>query len=242
MSEMRLQRFLARAGIASRRACERLIEEGRVSVNGIVVTELGTKVDPESDAVAFDGERVRVAPEHVVIMLNKPCGVTTTMGDPHATSTVAQLVPLDAHPALFPIGRLDKDTSGMLLLTDDGDLGNRLLHPRHHVGKTYIAVVEGTPTSSELARLRTGIELDGRLTLPAECELLSSGRIARVELRIYEGRNRQVRRMLDAIGHPVVRLERVRIGELGIGELASGSWRYLSADEVAQLAAGDAAG
>ncbi len=235
MNEMRLQRFLARAGVASRRASEELITSGRVTVNGQVVRELGTKVDADKDAVAFDGKAVVLEASHVTIMLNKPCGYITTMKDERGRASVAELIPLDEYPALFPIGRLDKDTSGLLLFTDDGELGDKLLHPRHHIGKTYLATIQGSPTDEEIERLRTGIELDGRMTAPAECELLAKGRLSEVRIQIFEGRNRQVRRMFEAIGHPVVKLERVAIGDLSLGKLERGTWRQLTADDFAAL-------
>lgn len=235
MNEMRLQKFLARSGVASRRAAEKLIEEGRVAVNGTVVTELGTKVDADGDEVTFDGQPVHLEDAHTTIMLHKPRGYITTMDDEQGRASVAELIPLEEHPALFPIGRLDKDTSGLLLFTDDGGLGNRLIHPRHHVGKSYIAEVQGTPTPAGIRRFREGIELDGTLTQPAECELLESGRTSKLFVRIYEGRNRQIRRMFEAIGHPVIHLERVRIGDLDLGDLEEGAWRYLTDEDLALL-------
>ena len=235
MNEMRLQKYLARAGIASRRAAEKLIEEGRVAVNGSVVCELGTKVDADADIITFDGEPVQLEDAHTTIMLNKPCGYITTMNDEQGRASVADLIPLDEHPALFPIGRLDKDSCGLLLFTDDGELGNRLVHPRHHVGKSYIAEVQGTPTPAEIERFRGGIELDGALTQPAECELLESGRTSKLFVRIYEGRNRQIRRMFEVLGHAVTRLERVRIGNLDLGDLEAGTWRYLTDEDLALL-------
>lgn len=170
---LRLQKFLARAGVASRRGSENLMTAGRVTVNGRVVTELGTKVDPRCDVVAVDGAVVEPGGVAVTLMLNKPAGVVTTMSDPQGRPTVASLVPTGNYPGLFPIGRLDFDTTGLLLFSTDGDLGHALLHPRHHVTKRYVALVEGRPTASQLARLRAGIELDDGPTLPAEVELLT---------------------------------------------------------------------
>ena len=170
---MRLQKFLARAGVASRRGSENLMTAGRVSVNGVVVRELGSKVDPLVDEVAVDGKVVRLCDGSVTLMLHKPAGFITTMHDQRERPCVADLVPTDRFPGLFPIGRLDVDTTGLLLFSTDGELGNGLLHPRHHVAKTYIACVEGTPTDKELEALRQGVELDDGLTQPASADLLS---------------------------------------------------------------------
>lgn len=264
---MRLQKFLARAGAASRRGSENLMTAGRVTVNGQVVTELGSKVDPLVDEVAVDGKPVRLADGPVTLMLHKPAGYVTTMSDPQGRPTVAELVPTDAYPGLFPVGRLDADTTGLLLFSTDGELGNGLLHPKRHVVKRYLACVEGRPAERELEQLRRGIELDDGPALPADARLLEGGEAkragrvldvppavpprssreyadvcrGRAEARSYvriclrEGRKRQVKRMLGAIGHPVVALHRDSFGPLELGELARGSWRELSADEVAAL-------
>lgn len=263
---MRLQKFLARAGAASRRGSENLMTAGRVTVNGEVVTELGSKVDPLVDEVAVDGVVVRLSDGAVTLMLHKPSGMLTTMSDPYGRPTVANLVPTDRYPGLFPIGRLDQDTTGLLLFSTDGDLGNRLLHPRHHVLKRYLALVEGEPSPSQLARLRRGITLDDGPTQPAEARLLHGGeeagarglleapglpagasreyraacaRRARqrtvVEIGLREGRKHQVKRMLEAVGHPVAALHRAAFGPLDLGDLPRGSWRLLAADEVSAL-------
>ena len=169
---MRLQKFLARAGAASRRGSENLMTAGRVTVNGEVVTELGSKVDPLVDKVAVDGIPVTLAAGPVTIMLHKPAGYVTTMSDPHGRHTVAELVPTDRYPGLYPIGRLDFDTTGLLLFSTDGELGNGLLHPRHHVAKRYLAFVNGRPTPAELARLEAGIQLDDGMTAPAKASVV----------------------------------------------------------------------
>lgn len=176
---MRLQKFLARAGAASRRGSENLMTAGRVSVNGQVVTELGSKVDPLIDEVAVDGVPVRLAAGPVTIMLHKPAGYVTTMSDPQGRPTVADLVPTDRYPGLFPIGRLDFDTTGLLLFSTDGELGNGLLHPRHHVEKRYLALVNGKPTPEELARLEHGIRLDDGMTAPAKASLVDGAQAKR---------------------------------------------------------------
>ena len=234
--QVRLQKFLARAGVASRRASEKIIEAGRISVNGQVVTELGTKVDPEADEVRLDGAPVRKAAEAVTLMLNKPAGYLTSMKDPQGRPCVAQLVPLDEFPALYPLGRLDYDTTGLLLFSTDGELGNAVLHPSHHVDKTYRALVKGKPSEAALDRLRSGVVLDDGPTQPAEVRLAGrKGKNAYVEIIIHEGRKRQVKRMCEAIGHPVLQLHRASFGPLELGDLPEGKYRVLSEQEVAAL-------
>lgn len=238
MEGMRLQKFLARAGVASRRKCEELIVEGRVSVNGRVVTELGTKVDPGSDIVAFDGEEVSLPDDAVVIMLNKPAGYLTAMSDSREQNVVSKLVPVDAYPGLYPVGRLDRDTTGLLLFTTDGELGHALLHPSKHVSKSYVAKVEGALSEAERQALETGVELDDGMTAPAKCEVISvepDGTASTVRLTIHEGRKRQVRRMLKAVGHDVIALHRESFGPLALGDLPEGTWRELTPDEVESL-------
>lgn len=232
---MRLQKFLARAGVASRRGSEDLMSAGRVSVNGVVTTELGAKVDPATDEVRVDGKPVFLADEAVYLALNKPAGVVTTMDDPYGRPTVAALVETAEHPGLFPVGRLDQDTTGLLLFTTDGELGHRLLHPRRKVPKTYRVSVDGRLTEAELQRLRDGIELDDGPTAPAQATLVASGPTSDAEITIREGRKRQVRRMFSAIGHPVLALHRVSFGPIELDALPQGSARALTADEIAQL-------
>ncbi|MBI5231724.1 MAG: rRNA pseudouridine synthase [Coriobacteriales bacterium] len=232
---MRLQKFLARAGVASRRGSEDLMTAGRVTVNGAVVTELGAKVDPAVDEVRVDGMSVTLADEPVYLALNKPPGVVTTMDDPHGRPTVAGLVPTSEHPGLFPVGRLDQDTTGLLLFTTDGELGHRLLHPRHKVPKTYQVTVDGRLTEPELDRLREGIQLDDGPTAPAKAVLVSAGPTSKATITIREGRKRQVRRMFSAIGHPVLSLHRVSFGPVEIDALEEGSVRPLTAEEVRDL-------
>ena len=244
---MRLQRFLARAGVASRRASEELIAEGRVSVNGETVREMGVKVDPARDVVAVDGQVVAPAEMDVYLMLNKPVGVLTTMNDPQGRPCVAALVPVDRWPGLFPVGRLDKDTTGLLLFTTDGQMGQDLLHPSKHIWKTYLALVEGEVRDSELEPLRGGIEIDDGPCAPARCRLLTPDEARPVapdgvprgttalEVRIHEGRKNQVRRMLGAIGHPVRALHRSAVGPLALSGVAEGSWRCLTTRELQDL-------
>ena len=234
--QVRLQKFLARAGVASRRASEKIIEAGRISVNGQVVTELGTKVNPEVDEVCLDGSPVCKAQEAVTLMLNKPAGYLTSMKDPQGRPCVSQLVPLEEFPALYPLGRLDYDTTGLLLFSTDGELGNAVLHPSHHVDKTYRALVKGKPSEASLSRLRRGVKLDDGPTQPASVSLVGSkGKNAYVEITIHEGRKRQVKRMCEAIGHPVLQLHRVSFGPLELGHLPEGKYRMLNAQEVAAL-------
>ena len=225
----RLQKVLARVGIGSRRVCEDLIAEGRVLVDGEVAV-LGRRVDPETALIEVDGAPVGVRPDLVHYVLNKPAGVVTTADDPQGRPTVVGLVPNE--PRVFPVGRLDVDTEGLLLLTNDGELAHRLTHPSYGVEKEYVAEVEGLPTRAVLRRLREGVELDDGPTAPARATLVDP---SVVRLTIHEGRNRQVRRMCEAVGHSVVRLVRTRIGPLADRSLAPGAWRELTGAEVRSL-------
>lgn len=251
--EQRLQKILSAAGVASRRTAEVLIEQGRVSVNGRAVTELGSKADPDRDDIRVDGRRVKVGRAVVprYLLLNKPAGVVTTRSDPHRRRTVMDLLGGEG-AGLYPVGRLDYDSEGLLILTNDGDLAARLTHPRHEVAKTYHAVLLGVPDARDLDRLTRGLLLESagqsqpagarrERTAPAEVRVLKAyadprGRDrALLEITLREGRNRQVRRMCDAIGHPVESLKRVRIGPLTDASLKPGAWRPLTAREVAAL-------
>ena len=232
----RLQKVLARAGVASRRACEELISAGRVTVNG-TVAGLGRRVDVEHDLVEVDGAAIGVRPDLVYYLLNKPAGVVTTADDPQGRPTDVGLVPDD--PRVFPVGRLDADTEGLLLLTNDGELAHRLTHPSFGVDKEYLAHVGGRPSRAELRRLREGVELEDGVTAPAQVSMPTPGLLRIV---IHEGRNRQVRRMCDAIGHPVQRLVRSRIGPITDRKLRPGAWRELTVDEVRSLERAASAG
>ena len=233
----RIQKFLSRAGVASRRGAEELIVAGRVSVNGHVVDGLGTKIDPAADEVSVDGRAVSLPDRLWYVMVNKPAGVVTTLDDPQGRPTVARYVPAGA-PRLFPVGRLDAGTTGLLLMTNDGELAHALMHPRHHVPKVYRADVDGTPDATDLRRLREGIELDDGITAPAEARVIRRGEQSSVvEVTLREGRKRQVRRMLSAIGHPVRSLERTAYGPLPLGDLPRGEMRMLTEDEVDALRA-----
>ena len=236
MSEVRLQKILSQAGIASRRAAEKLIADGRVSVNGKTVTEMGIKADLAADDIRVDGRRIK-AERSRYILLNKPAGYVSTRSDPQRRKTVIDLLG-GVGEYVYPVGRLDYDTEGLLLLTNDGDLAAMLTHPRHGVERTYEAKVAGMPDEDALTRLRKGIPLDGRRTLPADVMLVNKGRRDRdgiVLMTIREGRNRQVRRMLEAVGHPVRELRRTRIGPLQDRRLKVGQWRDLSDAEIAGL-------
>ena len=225
----RLQKVLAAAGFGSRRACEELIVDGRVLVNGEVAA-LGRRIDPDADNVEVDGVPVGVRPDLVYYLLNKRRGVVTTASDPQGRPTVVEQVP--AEPRVFPVGRLDADTEGLLLLTNDGDLTHRLTHPSFGVEKDYLAEVQGRPSAGAVRRLREGVELDDGLTAPAKVALVPPNGL---RITIHEGRNRQVRRMCEAVGHPVVRLVRTRIGPLADRDLAPGAWRALETAEVRAL-------
>ena len=210
-----------------------MILNGQVTVNGEVVTVLGTRVDPSHDVVAVDG-RLLNRPEHRTLLLHKPPGFITTRSDTHARKTVMTLLPAIA--GLHPVGRLDKDTTGLILLTNDGDLTFALTHPRHHVPKTYRARISGVPGPGALQRLRDGIQLDDGITAAADVRLRErDGNSCVIELTIYEGRNRQIRRMLTAIGHPVLALSRQRLGLLTLGDLPEGAWREVTPDEITAL-------
>mgnify|MGYP000035039913 FL=1 len=233
--QMRLQKFLSQAGIASRRASEALILEGRVKVNGITVKELGTKVNPESDIIEVDGKVCNIDKEYVYILLNKPKGILTSVKDPFGRPTVIDLLK-GIKTKVFPVGRLDKDTQGLLLLTNDGELTYKITHPKHKVEKTYIAHVEGVVCPKDIEALKNGIMLEDGLTSPAKVKIIKKLDNSTVlELKIHEGRKRQVRRMCDAIGHPVINLKRTQIGNLSLNGLKVGQWRYLNQDEIDYL-------
>lgn len=234
--EIRLQKFLADAGIASRRKAEEYIKDGRVQVNNAVVKELGTKVDPQKDTVFFDDKPVQEGEQKFVyIMLHKPEGYVTTVKDQFSRPTVLDLLK-GVKERVFPVGRLDYDTSGLLLLTNDGDLTFRLTHPSHDVEKVYEAKVFGTPTINDVHAFHKGVLVNGARVRPAKLEVLESGdKYATVRITIKEGKNRQVRKMCDAIKHPVAQLKRVATGELELGNLEKGKYRYLTEKEVKYL-------
>ena len=247
MENIRLQKYLADAGVASRRKCEELINAGRVSVNGQIITELGVKVSP-TDAVTLDGKPIKSKAQLIYIMLHKPEGVITSVSDPHKRPVVLDLVKelLDKNPGmrLFPVGRLDYDSSGLLLLTNDGNLAQLLTHPSHSIPKTYIARLRGIPSQTALRAFKNGLKIDdGAKTAPAKIKILDkiTEKNAKqptgcsAQITIHEGRNRQIRKMCEAIGCPVLSLKRVSMGQLKLGTLPRGKYRHLTAVEVNQL-------
>lgn len=234
---VRLQKVLAGAGLGSRRACEELIARGRVQVDGEVVRELGVRVDPRTAVIHVDGMRVQLDTSLVTIALNKPAGVVSTMHDPQGRPSLAQFV-ADRPERLFHVGRLDAETEGLLLLTNDGELANRLAHPSHGVRKTYLATVEGRVRPAAGQRLREGIDLeDGRVAVDAFRVVDQTPGSTMVEVVLHEGRNRVVRRMMDAVGHPVTRLLRTQVGPIRLGTLRPGSTRVLGREELGSLMA-----
>lgn len=236
--EERLQKFLAEAGVASRRKAEELIAAGRVKVNGVVIKEQGVKIDPRKDKVEFDGKALsQKAEKKVYLMFHKPEGYVTTSKEQFGRPAVLDLIH-GVPERIFPVGRLDYDTSGLLLLTNDGDLTYRLTHPKHDVDKTYIAKLYGVPDDGDLQKFRRGVVIDGRKTSPAKIQIISREkdlRFCTVEIQIHEGRNRQVRKMCEAIHHPVAQLKRIATGELKLGDLPKGKYRFLTEQEIKYL-------
>lgn len=241
MPPTRLQKILSAAGIASRRSAETLIAEGRVSVNGQTVSELGSKADPDSDDIRVDGRRVKTATARRYILMYKPRGYITSRSDPQQRPTVIDLLAKGGvRDYVYPVGRLDYESEGLLILTSDGELAERLMHPSHEVDREYHVRVRGVPDEHTLARLARGVVIDGRRTAPAEVEILkildaAAGEEAMLSLVIHEGRNRQVRKMCEAVGHPVVRLRRVRIGPIHDEHIRPGEFRDLDEREIAAL-------
>lgn len=234
-AEIRLQKVLAQAGIGSRRKCEELIAAGRVTVNGVRVQEQGMRIDPLTAVVHVNGQRVPTAPGNVVLLLNKPRGVVSTMSDEHGRPCVGNLV-ADRSERLFHVGRLDAETEGLLLLTNDGELANRVVHPSHGVDKTYLATVEGQVSGQTLRQLKAGVQLDdGPMAVDAVRVVQQAKERTMLELVIHEGRNRIVRRLLDAVGHPVIELVRTRIGPLHLGNLKAGQVRELTGPDLRAL-------
>ena len=230
----RLQKYIAGSGVTSRRKAEELILSGLVKVNGITVTELGTKIDPDKDVVTVDNKIISEVREHIYIKLYKPEGYVTTVKDQFNRKTVLDLI--DIKDRIYPIGRLDYSTSGLLLLTNDGDLANKLMHPRYHIFKTYIAETEGRISDESIKNLKTGVMIDSGKTAPAKVKLLKyMNNKSLVQISIYEGKNRQVRKMLESVGHSVRSLKRVSFGEINLDDLTVGSWKYLSREEIVFL-------
>ena len=237
---VRLQKFLAEAGIASRRKCEELIMQGKVAVNNAIVTELGTKIDPETDKVTYNGKNVENDTEKVYILLNKPIGFVTTAKDQFDRDTVLDLIKINER--IVPCGRLDMYTSGALILTNDGEFVNKITHPKHEITKTYTVTLKGIITDEEVQNLRDGVEIDddgtSYKTQNAKVKILKTDtekNISRLEIVIHEGKNRQVRKMCEAVGRKVLALHRSKIGDLTVKDLKIGTWRYLKKEEIDRL-------
>ena len=236
MEEVRLQKYLANCGIASRRKAEELITSGKISVNGEVIAELGTKINPSKDKVVYNGKEVKVEEEHVYILLNKPIGYVTTAKDQFGRDSVMDLVKVKER--VVPVGRLDMYTSGALILTNDGDFVYQVTHPKHEIEKTYTVTIKGIVTDKEVERLRKGIRIDDYITKEAKVKILKKEKKknqSRLEITIHEGKNRQVRKMCEAIGHKVLALHRSKIAGIGVKDLSLGKWRYLSKEEVNKI-------
>ncbi len=233
-NKIRLQKFISECGVASRRKAEELIAAGKVKVNGKPAS-IGDKVDPKRDTVMVMGKKVVKSKKNTYIMLHKPRGFITTLSDEMGRKCVAQLIE-DVGTRVYPVGRLDRDSEGLLLLTDDGEFANALTHPTHHVPKTYRVTIRPSIDEEQITKLTTGIEIDGRMTMPSEVRIIEKkeGRVV-LEIIIYEGRNRQIRKMCDALGLEVARLKRTQIGSVKLGMLKQGDWRNLTDEEVHKL-------
>lgn len=234
---IRLQKYLANMGIASRRKCEEYITQGKVKINGEVVTELGIKVDPNRDKVEFNGKKIKDKKEpHIYILLNKPIDYVTTVKDQFGRNSVLDLV--KTNKRVVPVGRLDMYTSGALILTDDGDFVYKITHPKHEITKTYTVTLKGIPSKEEIKKLENGVDIGGFVTSKAKVKILKTDEEAgksRLEITIHEGKNRQIRKMCEAIGKKVLALHRSKIGNIGVKDLKIGTWRYLTSKEVKGL-------
>lgn len=232
--EERLQKFMARCGVASRRKCEKVITEGRVKVNNSVVTELGHKIDPDKDSVEVDNKIINIEENKVYIALNKPEGTVSTVKDEKDRTTILDLVKIKER--IYPIGRLDYDTCGLIILTNDGDIYNKVIHPRQAINKVYIALLEGCPNEEEISKFCSGVDIDGYITAQANFEITKRiGFNCKATITIHEGKNRQIRKMCDAIGHPVIALKRVSVGNILLGNMEKGLWRNLTEEEIQYL-------
>ncbi len=232
---MRLNKFMATCGVASRRKCDELILKGKIRVNAKVVKQLGVDIDPENDIIVFDGKPLRLPKQFSYIMLNKPNGYITSTNDPQNRKTVMSLLPKTGK-RVFPVGRLDFNSSGLLLFTDDGDFSQKLMHPSFELGKTYLALVDGTVTPNHIKMLKNGVDIGGFTTSKAQAFLIrTANNQSLVKIIIHEGKNRQVRRMFEAIGFKVKSLKRIAIGKVVLGSLESGKWRNLTQDEIKYL-------
>ena len=236
MEEVRLQKYLAECGIASRRKAEELILQGKVAVNGQTITELGTKINPDKDVITYQGRKVEVSHEYVYILLNKPIGYVTTAKDQFNRDSVLDLV--KTNKRLVPVGRLDMYTSGALILTNDGAFVYKVTHPKHEIDKTYTVTIKGIVKNEEVDKLRQGVEIEDYITKPAKVKILKTDKEkdqSRLEITIHEGKNRQVRKMCEAIGHKVLALHRSKIAGIGVKDIPLGKWRYLKNEEVKKI-------
>ena len=236
MEEIRLQKYIAECGITSRRKAEELIINGKIKVNGKVVTELGTKINPSNDIVEYDNKMIKQEHKNVYILLNKPIGYVTTVKDQFGRPSVLDLVKVKER--IVPVGRLDLYTSGALILSNDCDIVYKITHPKHEIDKTYNATVKGIVTDDEIETLRKGVKIDHYITKPAKVKILKideEKNISRLEITIHEGKNRQVRKMCEAIGRKVIALHRSKIGNIGVKDLELGKWRYLTDQEINKL-------
>ena len=236
MEEIRLQKYMANSGIASRRKCEEYILQGKVKVNGEVVTELGTKVIPSKDKIEFDGKKLEIQEKNIYILLNKPIGYVTTTKDQFGRDDVLDLV--KTKERIVPVGRLDMYTSGALILTNDGDFVYKVTHPKHEINKTYTVTIKGIVTKEEVLKLQKGVDIGDYITKPAKVKILKTDeekQISRLEIVIHEGKNRQVRRMCEALGRKVLALHRTKIGEITVKDIELGKWRYLRKEEINKL-------
>ena len=232
--EERLQKFMARCGVASRRKCEEIITAGRVKVNNLVVSELGNKINPEEDSVEVDNKIINIEENKVYIALNKPEGIVSTVKDEKGRETILDLV--KTKERIYPIGRLDYDTCGLIILTNDGDIYNKVIHPRQAINKVYMAILEGCPNEEEIATFCNGVDIDGYITAKAGFEITKRiGFNCRATITIHEGKNRQIRKMCEVIGHPVVALKRISVGNILLGNMEKGEWRNLTFDEINYL-------
>lgn len=232
--EERLQKFMARCGVASRRKCEEIITGGRVKVNDFVVSELGHKIDPDKDTIYVDNKIINIEENKVYIALNKPEGIVSTVKDEKDRKTILDLV--KTKERIYPIGRLDYDTSGLIILTNDGDIYNKVIHPRQAINKVYVSLLEGCPTEEEISKFCNGIDIDGYITAKANFEMTKRiGYNCRATITIHEGKNRQIRKMCEVIGHPVIALKRISVGEITLGNMEKGEWRNLTEGEIKYL-------
>ncbi len=234
--EERIQKYLSNCGVASRRKCEEYIKQGKIKVNGEIVTELGTKINPEKDVIEFENRKIRENNKHIYILLNKPIGYVTTVDDQFGRDTVLDLVKV--RERIVPVGRLDMYTSGALILTNDGDFVYKVTHPKHEIEKTYTVTVKGIVQNSEVEQLRQGVKIEEYITKPAKVKILKTDiekEISRLEITIHEGKNRQVRKMCEAVGRKILALHRSKIGNIGVKDIELGKWRYLNSKEVEQL-------